>query len=197
VQPRPGATDAERLALYRLLDRCVVDQCGCWIWTGAVTSSGYGCVGSNGEVVLAHRLAWELQRGPIPAGLTIDHRCQRKLCLNAADMEPVPLEVNAARGVGHSPLYCKNGHPLFGALGHWVMRANGKRRCITCDRALLATPRQQKKTAARLERLSTWRQENRDAYNAQQRAQYARRAAAKTQSLDDALTPSIPPEAAP
>lgn len=39
----------------------------CLAWTGAVQSSGYGSVGiGNGKTGLAHRVAWEHARGPIP-----------------------------------------------------------------------------------------------------------------------------------
>ena len=41
---------------------------GCWIWTGARTDRGYGQLFVGGRMVYAHRFAWELLVGPIPAG---------------------------------------------------------------------------------------------------------------------------------
>lgn len=76
---------------------------GCWLWLGAVTAEGYGKVGLgslNGApkfVAYAHRVAFELENGPIPEGLTIDHRCRMPGCINAAHMEAVTLQQNCAR----------------------------------------------------------------------------------------------------
>ena len=80
-------------------------------------------------------MIWELTHGPIPDGLTIDHSCRHKPCLNTEHMELVTRQVNSARTRPSSPLYCRNGHPIFGTLGSWRRRADGKRRCITCHSA--------------------------------------------------------------
>lgn len=70
----------------------------CWPWAGGCQSRGYGSFGWDGQTHLAHRLAYEAAHGPIPDGLTIDHRCRNKLCQNPAHMEPVTASVNARRG---------------------------------------------------------------------------------------------------
>jgi len=127
----------------RLLAKAKPDpKSGCWVWAGAVQSRGYGCVtDGHGGSMLAHRASWELHNGTIPDGLTVDHRCQRKLCINPAHLDLVSHAVNAARGDGSSPLYCVNGHPLFGTLGEWTRRKDGRRRCRLCDRARSAQHR--------------------------------------------------------
>lgn len=56
---------------------------GCWEWTGALNKDGYGkfgMPGAPGGWVLAHRVAWELQVGPIPRGLSVLHRCDNRKC---------------------------------------------------------------------------------------------------------------------
>ena len=59
----------------------------CWIWTGS-KARGYGylsiTINSIRQNIYAHRLAWELYRGPIPEGLVVRHRCpqKRKDCCN-------------------------------------------------------------------------------------------------------------------
>jgi hypothetical protein len=58
---------------------------GCWLWTGAmVRGTGYGSfrVVQSGVVMGAHRAAWTLYRGQIPAGMQVCHRCDNRLCVN-------------------------------------------------------------------------------------------------------------------
>lgn len=60
---------------------------GCWIWTGARTTSGYGFFNlpRNGlpkRVVKAHRYAWTLAQGAIPDGMFVCHSCDVPLCCN-------------------------------------------------------------------------------------------------------------------
>lgn len=133
-KPVEGADEQTERRLHRLLARATLDAAtGCWLWQGAKQSRGYGSVGDGkGSSALAHRVSWELHNGGIPPGLTVDHRCHTKSCINPAHLELVPAALNSARGNGMSPLYCVNGHPMFGRLGGWVRRENGKRRCRLC-----------------------------------------------------------------
>lgn len=61
---------------------------GCVLWMGATsrpgfkTSVGYGELSEGGKVLRAHRVAWELTRGPIPDGLFVLHRCDVTCCVN-------------------------------------------------------------------------------------------------------------------
>ena len=62
------------------------DETGCWPWTGARTRGGYGQVWQAGgrktgiRWVYAHRIAYELATGPIPAGRNVLHRCDNPPC---------------------------------------------------------------------------------------------------------------------
>ena len=53
----------------------------CWIWTLSL-SEGYGQVSWNGLGGRAHRWSYQVFVGPIPAGRQINHKCDRKDCLN-------------------------------------------------------------------------------------------------------------------
>lgn len=49
---------------------------GCWEWTASRTAYGYGRFALRSERLLkAHRVAWEILRGPIPQDMTLDHLC--------------------------------------------------------------------------------------------------------------------------
>ena len=55
-----------------------VDKTGpCWLWLASTRSYGYGQFWTKayGRMVEAHRIAWELMRGPIPAGMFVCHNC--------------------------------------------------------------------------------------------------------------------------
>ena len=59
-----------------------VDKAGdCWIWQGNWFIRGYGALRVNGKQVYAHRVAWELTYGLIPAGLNVCHHCDNPPCV--------------------------------------------------------------------------------------------------------------------
>lgn len=83
---------------------CADPECdcsGCLLWTGCINSKGYGVIGVDGARKLVHRVAWSLDNGPVPDGLTIDHvhkrGCRHKTCGNVAHLEPVTRKVNTHR----------------------------------------------------------------------------------------------------
>lgn len=107
---------------------------GCWLWLGYGTANGYGSLRIDGKHVLAHRAAYELYKGPIPAGLDLDHLCRVRCCVNPDHLEPVTRSVNLRRGI--EARGCKNGH-AFSADGFaMIRRADGRfeRRCKLCHR---------------------------------------------------------------
>lgn len=59
----------------------------CWEWSGALDGGGYGSfrIGSmldgTRKKVRAHRVAWELTNGPVPAGYCVLHRCDNPKCV--------------------------------------------------------------------------------------------------------------------
>ena len=54
----------------------------CWRWLGYKTPLGYGGVGIGGKTMRAHRVAYELVKGPIPRGMMVCHSCDVRDCVN-------------------------------------------------------------------------------------------------------------------
>lgn len=88
---------------------------GCWRWTGAVSRHGYGQAELAGVRHNAHRVAYLLLVGPIPAGYDIDHLCRNRVCVNPAHLEPVTRQVNVRRAMPFRrdtrTTVCAAGHP--------------------------------------------------------------------------------------
>lgn len=106
----------------------------CWVWTAALTSRGYGCVGMNGRRYLSHRATYMLLVGPIPAGLELDHLCRNKVCCNPGHLEPVTSKTNSERSEPATKLRCIQGHPLAGPNLTIKSKSNGltQRECRMC-----------------------------------------------------------------
>lgn len=52
----------------------------CWVWTNSIYS-GYGSFKIDGRDQRAHRVSWELNVGPIPAGQYVCHKCDNTACV--------------------------------------------------------------------------------------------------------------------
>jgi hypothetical protein len=80
------AADLTRLQRRLIAGSTVDPESGCWIWNRKLNrAEGYPVLTDrrNGKHVTlyAHRVAFEEFRGPIPAGLHIDHMCQQPRCI--------------------------------------------------------------------------------------------------------------------
>ena len=119
------------------LDGKLTNGSECWEWQGCVNSKGYGCTagGRKGYNVLTHRKAYQTLVGAIPAGLTIDHLCMNKVCVNTDHMEVVTRAENSRRK-NAAQTHCKHGHPLSGENLYLKHRRSGRvdRVCLTCHR---------------------------------------------------------------
>lgn len=148
----------------RLLARSVVDEDGCWLWTGAVTgasasgySGGYGHInegGSTGRMLKVHRLAFEHYVGTIPIGMDVDHRChsehpacpgnrcKHRRCWNPLHLRLLShadnIRLSAAPNmVSAREGRCRRGHFFSVENTMTSTRANGRprRQCRTCHAA--------------------------------------------------------------
>ncbi len=108
---------------------------GCWLWTGAKQSNGYG----NYRGRLAHRVSYEMRGGKIPYGMTIDHICRVRDCVNPKHLRVMTQKDNNLCGdsvvaKNKRKTHCINGHPLTGSHIRIIVRKDGtRRRCLKCE----------------------------------------------------------------
>jgi hypothetical protein len=113
---------------------------GCRIWIGTAGSPGYanreyGRITVEGKTAYAHRVSYEEQVGPIPAGMQIDHLCRRPRCINPLHLQPVTPQVNMLRGTSPAArasrrTQCTRGH----SYAEHSRVFGGRRYCVTCQR---------------------------------------------------------------
>lgn len=93
---------------------CPEPNTGCLLWTGATAAAfsrgAYGTMKVAGKKKGAHRVAWELDRGLIPDGMSVLHRCDQPMCTNvdhlflgthAANMADMSTKGRSMRGTDH------------------------------------------------------------------------------------------------
>lgn len=117
--------------MKRLWEKAELDGNGCFVWTASKTYEGYGRIGVDGKNKLAHRVAYSEVVGDIPDGLTVDHLCRNKSCINPMHMEIVTLKENIQRRPQWQSLktHCKSGHE-FTVINTY--KYNGFRYCKQC-----------------------------------------------------------------
>lgn len=135
----------------RMMARSATSSSGCLVVDGPLTKAGYVLLRWEGERLYGHRIAWECIHGPIPAGLTVDHLCRIRNCVNVEHMELVPLPVNASRASRPDPTKCGSGvHEWVGRNIYEWTRSDGRtmKACRPC-RNEKARSRRQKKAGSR------------------------------------------------
>lgn len=130
--------------IVRFLSQVLIEPGACWLWTGGCGTAGYGRLKVSGRERGAHRFAFEIFNGAIPAGLQIDHTCHNadeacpggpgcthRRCVNPQHLEAVTQAVNTVRspntasGINARKTSCGLGHELR-------LDTQGKRYCPTC-----------------------------------------------------------------
>lgn len=114
-----------KMSLEERLERFTeyIPESGCMVWLGAIRA-GYGQMsittpGRGRRTRAVHVVSWEVQYGPVPHGLQLDHKCRVRCCRNPDHLEAVTAQVNVLRGFGAAGIngrktHCIHGHPFEG-----------------------------------------------------------------------------------
>ena len=138
-----------RVAL-RAVSSFVLNERGCHISLYSTASHGYAQIGwqqgGKGYGTTAHRAAWTSVHGQIPAGMTIDHLCKERRCVQVDHLRLLSNYENGRRTSGRDwPLgVCIHGH----LNSESYREPNGRRRCRPCTRLREAKRRKAKRELA-------------------------------------------------
>lgn len=131
-----------------LCSHLLFEESGCVTYTGTIDNKGYGVLWTGEKNVKAHRVAYELLRGPL-AGQPLDHAChtadlscpggrscRHRRCVNPQHLRPMSLIENVMLGqsapaVNARKTHCKRGHEFT---PENTLRSAGERICRTCKR---------------------------------------------------------------
>ena len=133
--PKSPIVIPDRVA-SRAANRWIAGENGCHISTYSVASHGYAQVGWHDgpnvrHMTLCHRAAWVWANGrQIPDGMTIDHLCKNRRCVNPNHLRLISNFENARRtdGSDWEMCKCKHGHPNS-EIRYWP---SGKAYCGIC-----------------------------------------------------------------
>lgn len=80
----------------------IEEDCGyktpCWIWQRGINGAGYGCTYETGKYCPAHKYFYEKYVQFVPEGLSLDHLCRKRSCVNPFHLEIVTTRENNRRG---------------------------------------------------------------------------------------------------
>lgn len=121
--------------------RISVDQgTKCWNWTGSLNQKKYGqfnvIINGVSRGVKAHRVSYSIFKKDIEPGMTIDHRCKNRKCVNPDHLEEVTRAHNTLNNSdsitakNKRKTHCMRGHELFG--GNLRIDSRGNRACFKC-----------------------------------------------------------------
>jgi len=125
-------------AKMRLLDKRRITEKGCWEFTGALSSDGYGSIRYKGKVIGAHILSFILFKPEsYVTYLQVCHKCNNRKCFNPEHLYQGTQSDNskdAVRDGTHNmarKLFCPRGHE-YNEKNTYINPNRGRRSCREC-----------------------------------------------------------------
>ena len=132
----------EDLDIIKKIKNKVNETNYCWLWSGSVTSAGYGDIQINYKRYSTHRYFYMKAFGDIPEGLHVLHKCDVRNCVNpdhlflGTNLDNIKDAMKKGRKGGKKNKlknYCIRGHE-FKEGSFKLIKSNGKRLCLSCEK---------------------------------------------------------------
>ena len=152
-----SAIQRERLEKRFWEKAIILSENECWNWQGSISRGGYGRFGFMGVNLNAHRIAYLLKNGWLPAGgvkreKEIDHLCRNRKCVNPFHLEVVTKIKNIQRGEACKHVaekyakwtHCAKGHEFTPKNTYYPPKKPTNRNCRKCRAISQAQLRQRR-----------------------------------------------------